>query len=133
MSILNKLATSLNRQDDVPNQEGIRKIVGGLSNQEKAIRSDIVKVLYEIGYPAPELAAPYARDFLKLLESRNNRLVWGGMIALSKNYPTEPILCMALKIASAPKATASTGIRSSAAWMVGRKLKSSDNFIGVKP
>jgi len=40
-------------------------------------------VLYEIGYIDPSLVASYADDFLKLLRSRNNRLVWGGMIALS--------------------------------------------------
>jgi hypothetical protein len=39
--------------------------------------------LYEIGYIDPSLIADYAEDFLKLLRSRNNRLVWGGMIALS--------------------------------------------------
>ena len=40
-------------------------------------------MLYEIGYRKPELVAPYAGDFLKLLGSRNNRLVWGAMIGLS--------------------------------------------------
>ena len=30
----------------------------------------------------PALIAPYAEDFVKLLKSKNNRLVWGGMIAL---------------------------------------------------
>lgn len=45
--------------------------------------SDCLKMLYEIGYLKPELVAPYAGDFLKLLRSRKNRLVWGAMIALS--------------------------------------------------
>ena len=40
-------------------------------------------MLYEIGYLQPELVAPYTEDFLKLLHSRHNRLVWGAMIALS--------------------------------------------------
>lgn len=99
MSTLDKLACSLNRRDEVPNQElarelaatrnvdGIREIAEGLSNKDVAIRSDCVKVLYEIGYLAPELVAPYALDFLKLLKSRNNRLVWGGMIGLSTVGP----------------------------------------------
>ena len=39
--------------------------------------------LYEIGYIKPELIAEYVNDFIKLLSSRNNRLVWGCMIALS--------------------------------------------------
>jgi hypothetical protein len=99
MSTLNKLATSLNRRDEVPNQElarqlattrdesGIREIAEGLSSKDTAIRADCVKVLYEIGYLAPELVAPYALDFLKLLKSRNNRLVWGGMIGLATVAP----------------------------------------------
>lgn len=99
MSILNQLATSLNRRDEVPNQElahklanirdknGIREIVEGLANKNSAIRADCVKVLYEIGYLAPELVAPYALEFVKLLKSRNNRLVWGGMIALATVAP----------------------------------------------
>lgn len=95
MSILDQLACSLNRRDEVPNQElarrlvasrdtdGIREIAGNLSNKDRAIQADCVKVLYEVGYLAPDLVAPYALEFLKLLKSRNNRLVWGGMIALS--------------------------------------------------
>jgi len=35
-----------------------------------------VKVLYELGYLKPELVTDYVDDFLKLLQSRNNRLVW---------------------------------------------------------
>ena len=52
-------------------------------HHEPNVRSDCLKVLYEIGYLKPELVAPYAGDFLKLLGSRNNRLVWGAMIGLS--------------------------------------------------
>lgn len=99
MSTLDKLATSLNRRDEVPNQElarelvttrdaeGVREVAEGLASKEAAIRADCIKVLYEIGYLAPELVAPYALNFLKLLKSRNNRLVWGGMIALSTIAP----------------------------------------------
>lgn len=99
MSTLDKLASSLNRRDEVPNQElarelsasrdenGIREIAEGLTNKDSAIRADCIKVLYEIGYLAPELVAPYALDFVRLLKSRNNRLVWGGMIGLSTVAP----------------------------------------------
>jgi hypothetical protein len=34
-------------------------------------------------YRNPRLVAPYWSEFLRLLESKNNRLIWGGMIALS--------------------------------------------------
>ena len=47
------------------------------------IASDCIKTLYEVGYLKPELIAPYVGDFLKLIKSRENRLVWGGMLALS--------------------------------------------------
>jgi hypothetical protein len=95
MSCLSQLACSLGRRDEVPNQElarqlaavhdikGIREISEALWHKDRAVQSDCIKVLYEIGYLDPALVAPFALDFLKLLKSRNNRLVWGGMIALS--------------------------------------------------
>jgi hypothetical protein len=95
MSALNKIAFYQNRRDDVPNQElaqelaetrsqaDIREVAEGLWNREPNIQSDCLKVLYELGYLAPELVAEYAGDFLKLLKHRSNRMVWGGMIALS--------------------------------------------------
>ncbi|HEY59441.1 MAG TPA: hypothetical protein G4N92_01965 [Anaerolineae bacterium] len=95
MSILNKLASMQNRRDGVPNQElakelvehnnldGIREIAGNLWNKDKNIQSDCIKVFEEIGYLKPELIGDYVHDFLKLLKSKNNRLVWGAMIALS--------------------------------------------------
>ena len=95
MSVLNRIAHLQNRHDEVPNQElarelaaqkdheGIREIAENPWNKDKNIQADCVKVLYEIGYIEPSLIADYAGDFLKLLKSRNNRLVWGSMIALS--------------------------------------------------
>jgi len=95
MSVLNKLASLQNRQDDRPNQElaqelvrennvsGIQEIAANLRNPDQKIQSDCIKVLYEIGYLKPVLIKDYVQDFLKLIHSKNNRLVWGGMIALS--------------------------------------------------
>jgi hypothetical protein len=95
MSVLNKIAYYQNRRDEVPNQEAarelaqtrsladIREIAENLWNKEPNIQSDCLKVLYELGYLVPELIADYLDDFLKLLKHRNNRMVWGGMIALS--------------------------------------------------
>ena len=65
------------------NAEGIREIAGNLWNKDRNVQSDCLKVLYEIGYINPELIADHVDDFLKLLKSRNNRLVWGSMIALA--------------------------------------------------
>ena len=95
MSSLQRIAYFQNRRDEAPNQElarqlvethdlpGIQEIAENLSNKNQNIQNDCIKVLYEAGYLAPELVAPYASDFINLLHSRNNRLVWGGMIALS--------------------------------------------------
>ena len=95
MTALNQIAYFQNRRDEVPNQElarhlaetqdraGIREIAENLWNKNSNIQSDCLKVLYEIGYLNPALISAYAGDFLKLLQSRHNRLVWGAMIGLS--------------------------------------------------
>ena len=94
MSILNKLACSLGRRDEVPNQElaeqivaendtaAVKELIELLSHKNKNIQSDCIKVLYEIGARNVALIAGYHKDFGKLLDSKNNRLVWGAMIAL---------------------------------------------------
>jgi hypothetical protein len=94
MSALDRIAHFQNRRDEVPNQElardlasgkdraGIREIAENLWNKDKGIQADCIKVLYEIGYIQPSLIADYVDEFVKLLKSKNNRLVWGGMIAL---------------------------------------------------
>lgn len=95
MSILDELANAQGVKSDVPNQKLARKltehnnsdeikvIVENLGNKDKSIQSDCIKVLYEIGYIKPILISDYVNELIKLLNSRNNRLVWGGMIALS--------------------------------------------------
>ena len=102
MSVINRLAYSQNRRDEVPNQElardlaarkdkaGIHEIAENLWNKDKNIQADCIKVLYEVGYIEPVLIAGYAEDFVKLLKSKNNRLVWGGMIALAEAAKTNP-------------------------------------------
>lgn len=94
MTIIDKLATSLNRKDEGPNQElakhianrddksAVKELVQNLYNSDKNIQSDCIKVLYEIGELKPSLVAEYSKEFLALLEHRNNRLVWGAMTAL---------------------------------------------------
>ncbi|HSS18957.1 MAG TPA: hypothetical protein VLL54_02685 [Pyrinomonadaceae bacterium] len=102
MTILDNLATALGRRDEVPNQElaqqirrkkdqgAIKELVANLESKNKNIQSDCIKVLYEIGEHAPQLIAPYYREFGKLLESKNNRLVWGAMTALDSIATHEP-------------------------------------------
>ncbi len=94
MSALEKISFFQHRRDEVPNQllakelaesedkAGIHEIAESLTNKDKNISSDCLKVLYEIGYIKPNLIAPYAKDFLSLLGNKDNRKVWGAMIAL---------------------------------------------------
>jgi hypothetical protein len=61
MSTLDKLAHSLGRRDEVPNQElarelaakkdkkGIREVAENLWHKDKNIQADCIKVLYEVG------------------------------------------------------------------------------------
>lgn len=102
MSVLNRLASSLSRRDEVPNHElaqdlaarqdkaGIHEIAENLWNKDKNIQADCIKVLYEVGSIEPKLIAGYTEDFVRLLRSKNNRLVWGGMTALAEVAKTNP-------------------------------------------
>lgn len=75
-----KLAKEIAYQEDT---EAILELVENLNNKDKNIQSDCIDTLYEIGYIKPKLVADYYNDFLNLISSKNNRMVWGGMIALS--------------------------------------------------
>jgi hypothetical protein len=102
MTIVFKLASSLNRRDEIPNQElakeiaakknkkAISELVDLLQNKNKALQSDALKTLYEIGAINPELIAGFSDHFLNLLTHKNNRLVWGSMIALDYITPVVP-------------------------------------------
>src|SRR5690242_16668150 len=95
MSVINKLASSLGRRDEVPNQElaaeiagsndkkAVKELVDNLNNKSKDIQSDCIKVLYEIGSLKPELIATFVNNFIDLLGNKNNRLQWGAMTALN--------------------------------------------------
>jgi hypothetical protein len=94
MSAIDKLACSLGRRDEVPNQElaneiarnkdqkAVQEIIDNLKNKDKNIQSDCIKVVYEIGEIAPELIADFYKEFIDLLDHKNNRLQWGAMSAL---------------------------------------------------
>jgi hypothetical protein len=95
MPVIDQLATSLGRKDEVPNLELARQIaVNGdtnaiqelselLQHKSKDIQSDSMKVLYEIAVLKPELMTGYLDRFIGLLTSKNNRLQWGAMTAIS--------------------------------------------------
>jgi len=72
------------------NTYAVKELVKNLKNRNKNIQSDCIKTLYETGYIKPELIADYYSEFLELLTSKNNRLVWGGMIAISTITDIKP-------------------------------------------
>lgn len=94
MTVIDKLASSLKRRDEAPNVKLAQRIareddrgaivdlVENLANKDREIQSDCIKVLYEIGERKPVLIAQFAEEFGSLLDSKNNRLVWGAMTAL---------------------------------------------------
>ena len=95
MTYIERIAYYLGRRNEIPNQElaailandgnqvGVDEIAGYLNDSNKSIQSDCIKVLYEVGYIAPQLISKYTDIFIDLLDSKNNRMVWGAMIALS--------------------------------------------------
>jgi hypothetical protein len=102
MTILNRLATALKRRDETPNQllaeeivrtndeYAVEELVENLRNKNRNIQSDCIKVLYEIGERNPALIAGRHKQFGELLDSPNNRLVWGAMTALDAITAKEP-------------------------------------------
>jgi hypothetical protein len=102
MSIINKLAFSLNRRDEAPNQQlakqiadgndkkAVAEIVENLQHKNKNIQSDCIKVLDEIAKLKPKLVADYAPELIALLDNKNNRLQWGAMAALDNMTNDNP-------------------------------------------
>jgi len=95
MSILSKLASAQGRKDEEPNKElareldanndidGIREAAENLRNKDKRIQTDCLSVLEQVGLLEPELIEDYVADFIELVFSRDNRLVWAAMINLA--------------------------------------------------
>ena len=102
MSIVQHLASSLGHADEKPNIAlalrivaerdalAIRELVELFSGKNKALKSDAVKTLYEVGERAPELIAPFAVSFKNLLACPDNRLVWGAMCAIDAIAGVKP-------------------------------------------
>ena len=102
MSAIPFLATSLGRNDEEPNialaeaiaasknNFAVRELVDVLGTKDKALRSDALKTLYEVGYRAPELIAPFIAQFKNLLANPDNRLVWGAMCAIDGIATVKP-------------------------------------------
>lgn len=94
MSILLQLSSALGHRTDAADIElatriaesndaaAVAELVAGLADKRMPIKSDCLKTLYETGYRNPALIAPHVDSFVALLSHKNNRLVWGAMIAL---------------------------------------------------
>ena len=80
------LAERLVRQQNV---QGVSQLVAGLEGKQ-SLAGDCIKVLYETGCRDPHLIAPYTDRLITLLQSKNNRLVWGAMTALGYIAPWNP-------------------------------------------
>ncbi|MBP6872592.1 MAG: hypothetical protein KBC43_11340 [Bacteroidales bacterium] len=94
MSVIDLLSSSLGQKGneanislakeiaESENHDAIKELVVNLKNKDTKIQADCIKTLYETAYIKPEMIAEYYSEFIELLSSKNNRLVWGGMIAL---------------------------------------------------
>lgn len=101
MSITNKLASAQNRKDEAPNielaqeiaesenQAHINELVDNLC-AKKDLQNDSIKVLYEIGALKPQLIANHLDTFIASLPTKNNRLQWGLMTAISTLVEEKP-------------------------------------------
>jgi hypothetical protein len=95
MSIIELLSSSVGNKDFEQNKklaaqiatssdtQVVKDLIAGLEHKNARIQSDCIDTLYEIGFIQPDLIAAYYKAFLKLLDNKNNRLVWGGMMALA--------------------------------------------------
>lgn len=103
MTAIDEIAFSLGIRDEVPNQilarklastsdiTGIREIAEHLWDKNTNIQNDCIKVIYEVGEIRPDLIEEYAEDFVKLLKAKNNRMVWGAMMALAAVSVRDPM------------------------------------------
>lgn len=94
-SILDQLASAAGQKEQELNialaqkiaagkdKQAVKELIGGLEHKSKAIRHDCIKTLYETAALAPNLVSPYASTFTGLLDSKDNRMQWGAMTALS--------------------------------------------------
>jgi hypothetical protein len=102
MTVIPQLASSQQSRGEAPNEElakkivdrndknAVKELVENLGNKNKNIQSDCIKVLYEAGSLKPALISTYVKDFISLLDHKNNRIQWGAMIALDHIAKEDP-------------------------------------------
>lgn len=102
MSWIKKIAYHQNIRGEEPNKklakeiaytenaEALKELSNYLYDKNKSISSDVIATMYHVGYENPQLIVPFLGDFLKLLSSKINRMVWGAMIAISTIAKVNP-------------------------------------------
>lgn len=95
MSILPILEQNLKRRDEKANillaqsiaskndTKAVEELATLVIGKNKPLAADAIKILYEAGELKPALIKPNVDTFLKLLSSKDNRIRWGAMTALS--------------------------------------------------
>jgi hypothetical protein len=63
--------------------DAIHEVAENLHNQDKRVQIDCLAVMEQIGLLAPELIEEYVTDFIELIFSKYNRIVWAEMIDLA--------------------------------------------------
>lgn len=94
-SIIDQLASSHGRNDEAVNimlaeniakkkdATAVEELIGLTQHTKAPIRSDVIKVLYEIAEREPALLKPHFKAILTLLSHKDNRMKWGAMTTLS--------------------------------------------------
>jgi hypothetical protein len=103
-SIIDQLASSLGKRDELPNivlaskiaksgnEDHLKELFSLVAGKKPAVRNDAIKVIYEIGERKPEMISKHVEDFISLLKHNDNRMIWGAMTALSSISKTQPKL-----------------------------------------
>ncbi|HUR31559.1 MAG TPA: hypothetical protein VMZ69_09000 [Saprospiraceae bacterium] len=104
INVKDQLATSLGKNDEAPNialatkivksddKLAVKELVSLLNDKKTAVRSDVIKVLYEIAGHKVEMVLPYTTNILALLDHKDNRMKWGAMTTLSAISKEKPEL-----------------------------------------
>ncbi len=93
-SILPRLASSLDHRDEHPNielaielansddQQAIDELFKITISATKPLRHDALKTLYETALLNPEMLLPHLDQLIDLLQTKDNRMIWGTIQAL---------------------------------------------------
>lgn len=94
--IASRLSHASGRRDEGPNVQlaealagskdvdGIARVADIAITGSRQAQQDAIKVLCEVGVRDADLLRPHLQCFLQLIESRNNRMVWGALTALAQ-------------------------------------------------